>query len=215
MARKWRQSGPSMRATVDQPLLGRFQMSICYSSEHFSADPFKAHGRFDIRCDGDVVLQCAEGPFNLEAVLALTQARQAAAQDWGAARHRHATITVFQGSMLMSPDALEAYASALRADMDVRYASGQPAPVMACVAGRWLEGRALMLPHFAKLHADLNIRWQAFEVMLAARVWVRAQTLGAQAAQPVTASSAWKSFAALAQRPMGQGHAQREPMAWQ
>lgn len=140
------------------------------STDDFADDRFKPHGRFELRLDGDIVIYRAEGPFNLEAVLALGKARQAVIADWGATGRR-AAIVEFHTSMLMSLDALEAYAQGMRSHL----AQAKPNVAVAWVVAPQLEGRSFMLPYFADIFASIHLPWQAFEHMAEAKAWVQTQ----------------------------------------
>ncbi|WP_296447892.1 hypothetical protein [Rhodoferax sp. UBA5149] len=141
-----------------------------HSTDDFADGNFKPHGRLDVHLEGDIVVYDAEGPFNLEAIVALGKARRAVVAEWGT-EDRRATIVVFRTSMLMSPAALEAYEQGMQAHL----AQVKPHVAVAWVVAPEVEGRSIMLPYFAKIFSRINVPWQAFEELHAAQVWARSR----------------------------------------
>jgi hypothetical protein len=143
-------------------------MKKSHSTDDFANEKFKPHGRLEVHLDGDIAVFHAEGPFNLEAIVALGDARRAAVADWGASGRR-ATIVEFQTSMLMSQDALDAYAKGMQSHL----AQVKPSVAVAWVVAPGLEGRLFMLPYFAEIFARIGVPWKAFEQMEEAKAWVQ------------------------------------------
>ena len=145
-------------------------MSESHSTDDFSEGRFKPHGNIDVRVEGNICIFRAEGPFNMEAIVALGKARRAIVENWDN-RGRAATIAVFHNSILMTSDALKAYSDGLKAHLT----QVKPNVAVAWVVAPDVEGRALLLPYFAEIFANCNVPWQAFEELDAARAWVKAR----------------------------------------
>lgn len=143
-------------------------MSEPYSIDDFADGKFKPHGRLEMTREGNLTISHAEGPFNLEAVKALDKARLAALANWEFVGRR-ATIIVFHSNMLMSPDALDAYAQGLLAHV----ATVNLPVAVAWVAAPNVDGRAIMMPHFAKIFAQIDAPWREFEDLNEAKAWVK------------------------------------------
>ena len=133
----------------------------------FGAGKFRPHGELQMHLDGDIIIYTAVGPFNLEAIMALGKARRAGLARWQA-RSRKVSIAVFQNSLFMSQDALDAYATGLK-----RYFDDAPrAEAVAWVVPADVEGRSIMLPKFEHIFIDLGIPWRLFERLEDAKTWI-------------------------------------------
>jgi hypothetical protein len=143
-------------------------MKNSLSTDDFAHGKFKPHGRMDVHLEGDIVVFRAEGPFNLEAIVALGNARRAAVADWGS-NGRRATIVEFHTSMLMSQDALDTYAQGMQSHL----AQVKPSVAVAWVVAPGLEGRLFMLPYFAEIFSRIGVPWKAFAHMDEAKAWIQ------------------------------------------
>ncbi len=133
---------------------------------------FPAHGRIAAHPVGRIVYFDSTGPFNIEAVAAMREAytpvMTAMAVD-GAFGH----VTVFHGSMLATPEALAALAALL-----AEWRSAGIMPVAnAYVAGPEVEGRDLVLPHYAAAFGPSS-PLRLFDGLADAKVWVEAALAG-------------------------------------
>ncbi|GAB3728623.1 hypothetical protein GCM10028794_02250 [Silanimonas algicola] len=133
-------------------------------------DPlFPPHGRIEVHPHGRVVYFEANGPLNAEAVAAMrsayTPVMAAMAAD-GPFGH----ISTFHGSMLATPEALQAFTRLL----DEWRASGLIPTVNAYVVAADVEGRNLLLPRYAAAFGR-EARFRAFEDLESAEAWVVAQ----------------------------------------
>ena len=145
-------------------------MPKSHSTDDFSDGPFRPHGRLDVHVEGGICIYRAEGPFNLEAIVALGKARRAVAQEWSA-QGRAASIVVFHTSMLMSKDAVDAYTQGMQAHLT----QVKPNLGVAWVVSQEVEGRAIMLRYFENIFASLNVPWQAFEELDEAKAWIQSR----------------------------------------
>lgn len=143
-------------------------MSDKYSNLQFPDHRFSLHGRYEIGKEDQTFMICVEGPFNLESVVAMGKARQAALNAWGG-DGAEAWIVIFRTSMMMSLDALSAYATGLQKHVQ---ASG-PGLALAWVVAPDIEGRSIMLEHFSHIFSRLHIPWKVFEELSCAKAWVR------------------------------------------
>ena len=136
--------------------------------ENYAQGSFRPHGRIEFWTEGSVLRIVAEGPFNREAV----QAVGLAMRDLFAGMPvvgRFADILDMRGSLLASPDALEAFGDFLQA-----MSAAQTAPeAVAWVVAQEVEGRDLMLPIYGQLYARHGRQFAAFESMAEAEAWVR------------------------------------------
>jgi len=139
-----------------------------YSIHQFPDHRFGLHGRYKIGKDGEIFMIPVEGPFNLESVIAMGKARHAALSAWGSS-DSEAWIVIFQTSMMMSLEALEAYAAGLQKHVQVF----GPRHALAWVAASDVEGRSIMQEHFSRIFSRLGIPWQVFEELSGARAWVQ------------------------------------------
>lgn len=88
------------------------------TNEEFSAGRLRSHGSYEIRRKSELFVIEAEGPFNLESVLAIGQTRLAALDAWGTGAAQ-AWLVIFHTSMLMSLDALNAFSMNLQKQLPV------------------------------------------------------------------------------------------------
>ncbi|QDL53384.1 hypothetical protein [Rhodoferax aquaticus] len=140
-----------------------------HSTKEHAKGSFAQHGHFEFEQAHGVVMLNAYGPFNVETVRALGRTRTVGEVQWGFHKPRVALV-VFHGSMLMSPDALQAY----QEDLVEHFAKVTPPSAIAWVAGPAVEGRLLMCPHFEKIYRDFQIPWQSFETTEQALPWLQA-----------------------------------------
>jgi hypothetical protein len=137
------------------------------STEDFGGGKFRQHGELHMHLEGDVIVYIVRGPFNLETITALGKARRAGLAQWQA-RQRKLSIAIFENTLLMAPEALQAYTEGLKQYFD----KAPKAQAVAWVVPASVQGRALMLPKFEKLFADLGVPWRVFEQLEDARAWV-------------------------------------------
>ena len=142
-------------------------MPQSHSTDDFNQLPFRAHGRLELQRVGNTIVYHAQGPFNLEAIVALSKARLAGLADWGP-EARNAVIVEFETSMLMSTEALQAYSLGLRS----HFKQGDPPLAVAWVVPPEVEGRHIMLPLFARIYAETEVPWKSFEDFDAAMNWI-------------------------------------------
>lgn len=146
-------------------------MSKPHSTDDFADGKYRPHGRLEVHVEGNVCIYRAEGPFNLEAILALGKARRAIVDEWGDRGSVSATIVQFYTSMLMSQDALDAYTKG----MQMHLKQAKPNVAVAWVVAPTVEGRSIMLRNFEKIFASLGIPWKSFEKLDEARIWVQSK----------------------------------------
>jgi hypothetical protein len=139
-----------------------------FSIDQFPDHRFSAHGHYEIWKEGETFMISVEGPFNLESVVAMGKARQAALTAWGSG-DSEAWIVIFQTSMMMSLEALNAYSAGLQKHLQ---ACG-PAVALAWVAAPDVEGRSIMLDHFSRIFSRFQVPWKVFEERACAKVWVQ------------------------------------------
>lgn len=130
---------------------------------------FAPHGSIVVHHSGRVLVFEAAGPFNSEAVEALIRAYTPLLEDVKQGG-TYAMITVFHRSMLVTPDALTAFDELLG-----EWRRAGLAPVAsAYVAGAEVEGRAIMMPMFAKVFDGFGLFREFFD-LAEAEAWVTAE----------------------------------------
>ncbi len=118
-----------------------------------------------MRDDGRVLVSHVVGPWNAELVAAWVSRSDPWARA-ASAKGAHGGITVIEGSMLSTPEALEMMRQA------IRYAASYPHCVgHAIVARADVEGRVLMAPIFAQAHEGV-CPYRLFEDLAEARAWM-------------------------------------------
>lgn len=142
-----------------------------HSTDDFADGRYRPHGRLEVHVEGNMCIYRAEGPFNLEAILALGKARRAIVEEWGDRGPAAATIVQFYTSMLMSQDALDAYTEG----MQMHLTQTKPNVAVAWVVAPQVEGRSIMLRHFEKIFTSLNVPWKSFERLDEASAWVQSK----------------------------------------
>lgn len=146
-----------------------------YSNAQFADGRLRLHGSYEIRKEAELFVIEVEGPFNLESVLALGQARQAAMAEWCTDQGQgqgqaQAWMVIFNTSMMMSLEALEAYSSGLQQQLQ----ASSPVIALAWVVGPEVEGGLIMLDHFARIFSQYALPWQVFEDSYSAKIWLQA-----------------------------------------
>ncbi len=141
-----------------------------YSSEQFSEGRLRIHGSYTIRSEGEFFIVDTEGPFNLESVQAIGQARLAAMTEWETGEPQ-AWITIFNSNMLMPLEAVTAFSGHLEKILN----SPKSIAAIAWVAAPEVEGRAVMLTIFSRIFAKSSVPWQVFEDLESARSWGQAE----------------------------------------
>lgn len=127
------------------------------STEH-SRSRFAPHGEVLITGDGEIIRFDVHGPFNAEALVAVGYAMAELLMRW-TPQGPFATISYWQGSMLASQDALEAYRGVLRQGRKLL-----PQEVVnVWVVPPSVEGRRLMEVHWRKLYADCGYPLEIFD----------------------------------------------------
>ncbi|MDT8990762.1 hypothetical protein RQP54_07765 [Curvibacter sp. APW13] len=151
------------------------------------AGRFAAHGDFRIWTDGDVLCYEVRGPFNLEWVRALGEARQRIVAQWRP-QQRVGAIVHWRHSALMSPEALAAYEAGFAQFKQ----NARGAVALAWVCAEPVEGMGLLSQRFEALFAASQTDFGLFTDPVAARAWVDARVArardNAQPASPTTVS---------------------------
>jgi hypothetical protein len=128
---------------------------------------FAAHGDFTIWTEGDVLCYEVTGPFNLEWVQALGEARRMMVEQWKPQR-RVGAIVHWKHSALMSPQALAAYEAGFA--QFKQHARGPVA--LAWVADAEVEGMRLLSQHFQTIFTSNQTNYRLFDRPEPARAWV-------------------------------------------
>lgn len=132
---------------------------------------FKPHGVYEgVVVDG-IVNSSVTGPFNRELIVALS-ARVSTFFKLLPTDRKAAGLTEFRGSMLMTPEAVDAFR------VLIAYELGQlpQGIVVAHAAAPDVDGRSFMPGVFAKsVYGPLGIPYRCFDTVEAARDWLRAQ----------------------------------------
>ena len=127
---------------------------------------FVPHGRITAHLSGPILCFDTVGPFNAEAIQALLRAyRPLLVELSGRGAYGH--ITTFHGSMLATPDALDAFGGLLA---EWRTHGIMPS-ANAYVADAAVEGRSVMMPIFEKLFAG-PVPFRAFHRADEAEAWI-------------------------------------------
>lgn len=138
-----------------------------FSTDQFADGQFRSHGHYELHLEDGIFVGIATGPFNVECLAAISKARKAALADWKDGAPVNA-ITVFKSSMLMSPQALDAYSRGLEQD----FKNISPLAAFAWVVGPDVEGRGLMMEHFTEIFERSQIQWRVFENLAHAKAWI-------------------------------------------
>ena len=137
------------------------------SLEDIAGSRFAAHGDFSIRTEGDVLCYEVTGPFNLEWVQALGEARRRIVEQWKPQR-RVGAIVHWKHSALMSPQALAAYEAGF-----AQFKQKARGPIaLAWVADADVEGMRLLSQHFQSIFTTNETNYRLFEQPEPARAWV-------------------------------------------
>jgi hypothetical protein len=131
----------------------------------FETGRFPAHGRSTIQVKGDIVFQEHTGPFNAEFFRGLSSFRSKL-HDSGDLPPVFGVVVTWHGSILMTPDALEAYR---------HFTRGTRGRVVAYVMAPDTEGMSVMLPTFRAIWAQLPREIELFGNREDASAWVRAR----------------------------------------
>ena len=143
----------------------------------YAEGSFQPHGQIELWPEGSLVLIEAEGPFNLEAALAL---RRAYAELLASMPQGRPFVIAgrFSNSLLASPDALDAFR-----DMLAMASSHGMAPwAVGYAVAPEVVGRELMLPVLERLYAAQGRRFAVFEQWDEARRWALSELACAAAA---------------------------------
>ena len=137
---------------------------------------FAAHGDFAIWTEGDVLCYEVTGPFNLEWVRALGEARQRIVAQWSPQR-RVGAVVHWKHSALMSPEALQAYEDGFS-----QFKQSHRGPIaLAWVCAPEVEGMRLLAQRFEALFAASHTNFRLFANPAPARAWVDDWVARAQA----------------------------------
>jgi hypothetical protein len=139
----------------------------------FAAGRFLPHGHIEHWMEGNVLFFEAAGPFNKETVDALIRGRA----QWLPAYQLDgpfANLALFRDSVLVTPDAFEAFRS---------YVSGYTSSGTAFVIPSSVEGASTMGPHFERLFASLAHPFRIFGDRDSAEHWIRAALLDSGSAR--------------------------------
>jgi hypothetical protein len=128
---------------------------------------FAVHGDFSIWTDGDVLCYEVAGPFNLEWVQALGEARKRIVAQWQP-KQRVGAVVHWKHSALMSHDALAAYEAGF-----AQFKQTARGPIaLAWVAGPEVEGMRFLSQRFSAIFAANQTNFRLFEALQPARTWV-------------------------------------------
>lgn len=129
-----------------------------FESGDFAVGPFKPHGHSDITRDGEIFWIETEGPFNLEAIVAINRTRTKLIES-AINERRYAYINTWRTSALMSMEALQEY----RKGLEIAYADRRHAPAaIAWIFPESIEGASMMRPHYERLFASINLPFGIF-----------------------------------------------------
>jgi hypothetical protein len=130
--------------------------------------PFRAHGKFTIRVDGQIIVSDVTGPWNKELVEAWGLQVYPTAKEL-AANGPNAGIAIVHESMLCPPDALASL------KLLVQYSATKLKCVSHCiVANRDTAGRDLLEATFARIYEGV-VAYQLFDNFDDALAWSRKQ----------------------------------------
>ncbi len=140
------------------------------SIDDYAHGLFRPHGQVELWLEGSVLRIVAEGPFNREAVQAVSRAMHDLLAGVMPGKP-FAVLLEMRVSLLASPDALAAFEEFLRT-----MSGAQIAPkVVAYVVAPDIECRSLMLPLYAAIYARHQRLFAAFETQAEAEAWLRTQ----------------------------------------
>lgn len=128
---------------------------------------FAPHGSYHATADGNIIEEQTSGPYNLEMARLYGQHAIRLYAELSRAGP-FATITVFHGSMLMSPDAFEELRTVIQQLIDTKIVFH----AVAHVAEPSVEGVRIMNTKFTALFASLGIPYRMFAHADEARRWI-------------------------------------------
>ena len=143
-----------------------------YSSDSFDNSKFKGHGLYELHIEDGILYADVAGPFNLEGMVALTKARAAAIAESGS-RNLDGAVVTFRGSLLMSQEAIDAYARGVEDQIK----AGTHVGPIAWVADQAVEGKRMMVEKLKDIFATRAIAWKVFDDLASGSQWMQ-ETLG-------------------------------------
>jgi hypothetical protein len=140
-------------------------------SNQFAKGQYRPHGHSEIFTGGEIIWIETEGPFNLEAVIAINITR-AHVLETSVPKGRYAYLNKWHSSAMMPMEALLEYGKGLQRD----YADKSKAPcAVAWIFPDDIEGGAMMRRHYERLFCDIAIPFSIFSDEEIALAWVRNQ----------------------------------------
>ncbi|MFG6469203.1 hypothetical protein [Roseateles sp. BYS87W] len=114
---------------------------------------FMPHGELQVWPQAGQLCYAAAGPFNVEMVTAMSRAVGRLLQDWRPTPP-YLTLTWWHGSLLASPEVLQAYRGLLRLGRQV-----MPAELASLwLVGPEIDDAAFMKPRWLEVHEDCGYR---------------------------------------------------------
>ena len=135
------------------------------AGSQFPPGQFPPHGQSIVRLEGSLLFYEHTGPFNAEFFKGLAALRLRLRES-GKLPNPYAAIVKFHGSVLMTPEALEAYRASSRGAGNVPVAYVIPAEA---------EGRVLMMPALLELWRNREGETAVFESTQDAILWARSR----------------------------------------
>lgn len=151
--------------------------SPVYSTDQCLGGRFRQHGHSAMHLEGDVLYIETQGPYNLELMAAsdLTLRQLLAEQP----RALRADIVIVEGSALMAPEVLQAFAQMIaRLHQD-----GLVSQAVALVAGPEVEGISIMHKLAGEAYAAIGVPFCYFERLEQAQHWIANRLLAARQAR--------------------------------
>jgi hypothetical protein len=142
-----------------------------FDSNEFAKGRYRPHGHSEVFTGGEIIWIETEGPFNLEAVVAI-RATRAHLLETSVRQGRYAYLNKWRNSAMMPMEALLEYGNGLQRD----YAEKDAAPcAIAWVFPDDIEGGTMMRPHYERLFSGVGIPFAIFADEDSALTWVRGQ----------------------------------------
>ncbi len=144
--------------TIDKPLK--------ITTEQVATTGFRPHGIIELVMDGDLLHYGCTGPFNKELLECMAVAQMTFLK---AMKHPGpwASIATFLGSVMSSPEGIQRYAEL----MQTPHPPELTPVATAFFIGPEVEGGSIMIPHFARIYAEIGRPFKAFKTMAEAQSW--------------------------------------------
>lgn len=143
-------------------------MTSGYSSNDFAHEKFPPHGTIEVLSNGAVVHSRAEGPFNLEAILANNRARLEFLRS-NPHINRFVNLAIIHKSVLASREALQAHREGLRQAYINNFL---PPAAVAWVAVGDVEGFDLLAHAYIANFAAVDVPLCMFRDPALAEAWL-------------------------------------------